>query len=175
MRAAILGLTLGLLGCNQILGVDDVQIGTGDGDAAIDADPNAIDADPNAPDAEPIPIDATPGPDAIPVGGALGQACDEAMTCPSEAPLCIAINQGDPQNFCTLGCGSSPSQDMPPPGGDDICAAQYQGGGQAMCILIGGQTGSDWDFYCAIVCPNGQSDCPDQLTCNQQVCGASPP
>ena len=168
MRAAILGLTVGLLGCNQILGVDDVKIGTGDGDAAIDADPTAIDADPNAPDAQPL--------DAIPnVSTALGARCETNAECPASAPECIVLKGNE--LFCTSTCGTTPQNDVnPPAGGDAVCTGVYDGSaGTPLCGVytqLQGETQYTW--YCVITCPNGPSDCPNGLTCGEQVCGYMP-
>jgi hypothetical protein len=173
MRQLLITAALLLAGCNQILGVSDVTLGDDDDDIAIDASTSAIDADPTAPDA--TPPDANPDqPDASAsnVSTELGRVCVDNAECMPDAPLCVALS-GSTEMWCTLPCGTTPSQATPPAGGDALCAAQYDGSAGTPVCGIYTQNGTQFDWYCVIGC-NGQTDCPNNLTCGQGACGGTP-
>lgn len=175
MRHLFLTVALLLAGCNQILGVSDVTLGDDD-DSTIDANTSAIDADPTAPDANPDQPDANPNqPDASTsnVSTELGRRCVDSAECMPDAPACVALT-GSTEMWCTLQCGTTTDPTTPPAGGDAACAAQYDGSAGTPFCGIYTQNGSQYDWYCVVACPGGQTECPNDLTCGNGACGGMP-
>jgi hypothetical protein len=122
-------------------------------------------------------IDAAESPDA-PTGNTvtgLGEACDQANACPTEAALCADLDApADMGGFCTLSCGMSPENPggdpTPPAGGDAMCAAAYTGtSGTPVCALYTAAQAGQHTWYCAVMCA-APTDCATGLTCQNQIC-----
>jgi len=162
-------------GCSQILGLQD-PTPAGDGGppdtAVVDTPPGTPDAPPGTPDAPPGTPDAFI-PDA-PMVSDFGKVCSMDSDCTTPTTNCIQVQTGGTL-FCTLSCGTSTDQTMPPADGNAICQSAYGTSqpGQPACALytpdpnVSGQ----YIWYCAIFCPAGDS-CPAGLTCDamNQVC-----
>ena len=153
-------------GCSQLLGLQDPSTGGDDGGPA---DAPAADAPPGTPDAPPGTPDAFRA-DAGP-SQSIGRVCTGDVDCMSTAPTCIAVQTGS--MFCSLSCGTSSDQTMPPADGDSICASAYDATmfpGTPVCAL-GGPDPSDPGmtiWFCALACPDNM--CPAGLTCAQGYC-----
>lgn len=154
--------------------------GDDDGQQQIDAPGSTIDA---------------PGGniDAPMASGALGQICNQTMTCPSSAMLCLRFSATAANGYCSLVC--APQQmnmpnaqgqfPRPPTTTDAACAAQFSGTvGTPICGVVlsntlqppvpqGQQPNQNttytYDAACIITCGTGNT-CPTGLTCQSGAC-----
>lgn len=128
------------------------------------------------PDAEP-----TTDFDAAPTNTAtkLGKICTAPTDCPAEAAECIALEQNATQGQCSLSCGQTNTDQMPPEDGAAMCQAQYDGtSGTPACIVNDGGMAGTFTWYCGIACGTfmnqGQTielgTCPNNMTCTDNAC-----
>lgn len=141
-------------------------------------------------------IDAAVQIDGATAAGGLGQVCNQAMPCPTNASSCLFFsdpNAPGAKGFCSLTCATQ-QMNMPnaqgqfprPATGDATCAAAFAAGqpGMPVCgvILSGtlappvpaGQqpnpaTTYTYDAACIVTCGAGNT-CPTGLTCQQGAC-----
>jgi len=91
--------------------------------------------------------------------------------CPASDPICIKVSVGmmaGTMSWCTKSCGSGGSA-MPPTGGDTICKMGEMSTGTPACVLNGGSGsggGSQYNWYCGVVCGGMYGTCPAGLTCS---------
>ena len=105
----------------------------------------------------------------------LGKVCDQMHACPMGLS-CVALSMTATHGFCTLPCGTSTSNTMPPANGNTTCtnAQPPPGQGTPACALVGAKTGNSYPWDCAIECGTlnnmNLGGCPGGLVCTNNIC-----